>query len=115
MSLGKEPLLASWEPMGQVRPVCLPLQIASLLAALWTMKVIIKILARCCLHTCMLTIKEMTLSRIFKFLTLVAVPVGGKNFFKLMQNGEAALLYPGGVREVCKLPSFPSISTYSFS
>ena len=30
----------------------------------------------------------------------LAVPVGGRNFFKLMQMGEAALLYPGGVREV---------------
>lgn len=41
------------------------------------------------------------LSSYFKLLNLLcAVPVGGKNFFKLMQNGEAALLYPGGVSEV---------------
>jgi len=35
-----------------------------------------------------------------QLLRFPAVPVGGRNFFKLMQNGEAALLYPGGVREV---------------
>ena len=35
--------------------------------------------------------------------TFGAVPVGGRNFFRLMQNGEAALLFPGGVREVCVL------------
>ena len=29
-----------------------------------------------------------------------AVPVGARNFYRLMQNGEAALLFPGGVREV---------------
>ena len=33
--------------------------------------------------------------------TFGAVPVGGRNFFRLMQNGEAVLLFPGGVREVC--------------
>ncbi len=32
--------------------------------------------------------------------TFGAVPVTGKNFFKLLKNGEAVLLYPGGVREV---------------
>ena len=32
--------------------------------------------------------------------TFGAVPVTGKNFFKLLRNGEAVLLYPGGVREV---------------
>ena len=35
-----------------------------------------------------------------------AVKVGGRTFFKLMQNGEHVLLFPGGVREVC-----PSDST----
>ncbi len=33
--------------------------------------------------------------------TFGAVPVGGRNFFRLLQNGEAVLLFPGGVREVC--------------
>ena len=33
--------------------------------------------------------------------TFGAVPVGGRNVFRLMQNGEAVLLFPGGVREVC--------------
>ena len=32
--------------------------------------------------------------------TFGAVKVGGRNFFKLLQNGEAVLLFPGGVREV---------------
>ena len=32
--------------------------------------------------------------------TFGAVPVGGRNFFKLLQNKEAVLLFPGGVREV---------------
>lgn len=32
--------------------------------------------------------------------TFGSVEVGGRNFFKLMQNGECVLLYPGGVREV---------------
>ena len=32
--------------------------------------------------------------------TFGAVPVGGRNFFRLLQNGEAVLLFPGGVREV---------------
>ena len=32
--------------------------------------------------------------------TYGAVMVGGRNFFRLMQNKEAALLFPGGVREV---------------
>ena len=32
------------------------------------------------------------------------MPVGGRNFFRLLQNGEAVLLFPGGVREVCALP-----------
>ena len=36
--------------------------------------------------------------------TFGAVPVGGRNFFRLLQNGEAVLLFPGGVREVCSLP-----------
>ena len=36
--------------------------------------------------------------------TFGAVPVGGRNFFRLLQNGEAVLLFPGGVREVCALP-----------
>ena len=31
---------------------------------------------------------------------VTVVPVGGRNFFRLLQGGEAALLYPGGVREV---------------
>eukprot|EP00887_Chlorella_sp_A99_P005096 scaffold25.g5096.t1 len=31
-----------------------------------------------------------------------AVPVSGKNFFQLMRNGEAVLLFPGGVREAYK-------------
>ena len=35
--------------------------------------------------------------------TFGSVEVGGRNFFKLMQNGECVLLYPGGVREV-RLP-----------
>lgn len=29
-----------------------------------------------------------------------AVKVGGRTFFKLMQNGETILLYPGGAMEV---------------
>lgn len=33
--------------------------------------------------------------------TFGAVPVGGRNFFRLLQNKEAVLLFPGGVREVC--------------
>jgi hypothetical protein len=32
--------------------------------------------------------------------TFGAVPVGGRNFFRLLQNKEAVLLFPGGVREV---------------
>ena len=32
--------------------------------------------------------------------TFGSVEVGGRNFFKLMQQGECVLLYPGGVREV---------------
>ena len=32
--------------------------------------------------------------------TFGAVPVGGQNLYKLLEGGEAALLYPGGVREV---------------
>ena len=35
--------------------------------------------------------------------TYGAVMVGGRNFFKLMQNKEAALLFPGGAREVMQL------------
>ena len=35
--------------------------------------------------------------------TFGAVKVGGRNFFKLLQNGEAVLLFPGGVREVRSL------------
>ena len=35
--------------------------------------------------------------------TFGSVEVGGRNFFKLMQNGECVLLYPGGVREVYTL------------
>ena len=35
--------------------------------------------------------------------TFGAVPVGGRNFFRLLQNGEAVLLFPGGVREVGSL------------
>lgn len=31
-----------------------------------------------------------------------AVPVSGRNFFKLMQQGEAVLLFPGGAREAYK-------------
>ena len=31
-----------------------------------------------------------------------AVPVGGRNFHKLLSNGEAVLLFPGGVREAYK-------------
>ena len=32
--------------------------------------------------------------------TFGAVKVGGRNFFKLLQNGENVVLFPGGVREV---------------
>ena len=32
--------------------------------------------------------------------TYGAVKVGGRTFFKLMQNGEHVLLFPGGAREV---------------
>jgi hypothetical protein len=32
--------------------------------------------------------------------TFGAVPVTASNFFQLMQQGEAVLLFPGGVREV---------------
>lgn len=39
--------------------------------------------------------------------TFGAVPVGGRNFFRLLQNKEAVLLFPGGVREVGLLPSIP--------
>lgn len=35
--------------------------------------------------------------------TFGAVPVGGRNFYRLLQNKEAVLLYPGGVREVVDL------------
>ena len=31
-----------------------------------------------------------------------AVPVGGRNFFTLLRNGEAVLLFPGGAREAYK-------------
>ena len=41
--------------------------------------------------------------------TFGSVEVGGRNFFKLMQNGECVLLYPGGVREVCTLIHPPSL------
>ena len=41
--------------------------------------------------------------------TFGSVEVGGRNFFKLMQNGECVLLYPGGVREVCSLLHMPSL------
>ena len=34
------------------------------------------------------------------FGTFGAVPVGGKNFFALMRQGEAVLLFPGRVCEV---------------
>lgn len=34
--------------------------------------------------------------------TFGSVEVGGRNFFKLMQQGECVLLYPGGVREAYK-------------
>ena len=36
------------------------------------------------------------------FETFGAVPVSGKALFKLMKRGDAALLYPGGVREAFK-------------
>ncbi len=32
--------------------------------------------------------------------TFGAVPVGGRNFYRLLKNGEAVLLFPGGVSEV---------------
>ena len=35
--------------------------------------------------------------------TYGAVKVGGRTFFKLMQNNEHVLLFPGGVKEVCLL------------
>lgn len=35
--------------------------------------------------------------------TFGSVEVGGRNFYKLMQQGECVLLYPGGVREVSTL------------
>lgn len=35
--------------------------------------------------------------------TFGAVPVGGRNFFRLLQNKENVVLFPGGVREV-RLP-----------
>lgn len=47
--------------------------------------------------------------------TFGAVKVGGRNFFRMMQNGENVLLYPGGVREVCQaglpvlIPCFLSV------
>ncbi|KAK9809406.1 hypothetical protein WJX73_003127 [Symbiochloris irregularis] len=34
--------------------------------------------------------------------TFGAVPVGGRNFFKLLQNNESVVLFPGGVREAYK-------------
>ncbi|KAK9819759.1 hypothetical protein WJX72_002051 [[Myrmecia] bisecta] len=34
--------------------------------------------------------------------TFGAVPVGGRNFFRLLQQGEAVMLFPGGVREAYK-------------
>ena len=37
--------------------------------------------------------------------TYGAVPVGGRNFFKLLEAGEAVMLFPGGVREVCRTES----------
>lgn len=36
--------------------------------------------------------------------TFGAVPVGGRNLHRLLENGEMALLYPGGAREALKLP-----------
>ena len=35
--------------------------------------------------------------------TYGAVPVGGRNFFRLLQNNESVVLFPGGVREVLEL------------
>ncbi|GLI58562.1 hypothetical protein VaNZ11_000309 [Volvox africanus] len=35
--------------------------------------------------------------------TFGAVPVNGRNLYQLLQGGEAALLYPGGIREALKL------------
>ena len=49
--------------------------------------------------------------------TFGAVKVGGRNFFRLLKNGEAVLLFPGGVREVrarsacpCSLPCTMTLS-----
>ena len=39
--------------------------------------------------------------------TFGAVKVGGRNFFRLLKNGEAVLLFPGGVREVRLQPPAP--------
>ena len=38
--------------------------------------------------------------------TFGSVEVGGRNFYKLMKQGECVLLYPGGVREVYALAAW---------
>ena len=42
--------------------------------------------------------------------TFGAVPVGGRNFFRLLQNKEAVLLFPGGVREVGSIHPVNSVN-----
>ena len=46
--------------------------------------------------------RAMTMGGLGSFTSFGAVPVSGMNFFRLMKQGEAVLLFPGGVREAFK-------------
>ena len=46
--------------------------------------------------------RAMTMGGLGSFTSFGAVPVSGLNFFRLMKQGEAVLLFPGGVREAFK-------------
>jgi len=46
--------------------------------------------------------RAMTMGGLGDFTTFGAVPVSGMNFYRLMKQGEAVLLFPGGVREAFK-------------
>lgn len=45
-------------------------------------------------------VEESSPTEVFKLFG--TVPVSGNNLYRLLQRGEAALLYPGGVREALK-------------
>lgn len=46
--------------------------------------------------------RAMAMGGLGDFTTFGAVPVSGMNFYRLMKQGEAVLLFPGGVREAFK-------------